>query len=68
MLNLGEEALERARAELRAVQAAALSLAIVMARFGQDAEQIALLLRELDLTDSPSVGGHGAAQPSASPA
>jgi hypothetical protein len=48
MLNLGEEALERARAELRAVQAAALSLAIVMARFGQDAEHIALLLRDLD--------------------
>ncbi len=48
MLNLGEEALEHARAELRAVQQAAVKLAIVMARFGQDAEEIALLLRELD--------------------
>jgi hypothetical protein len=48
MLNLGDEAIERARAELRAVQEAALNLAIVMARFGQDAEEIAALLRELD--------------------
>jgi hypothetical protein len=48
MLTLGEEALERARAELRAVQEAAVRLALVMARFGQDAEHIALLLRELD--------------------
>jgi hypothetical protein len=48
MLDLGEEAIERARAELRAVQAAAVKLAIVMARFGQDAEQLAALLRELD--------------------
>jgi hypothetical protein len=42
------EALERARAELRAVQQAALNLAVLMARFGQDAEQVAALLRELD--------------------
>jgi hypothetical protein len=48
MLDLGEEAVERARAELRAVREAALNLAILMARFGQDAEQIAALLRELD--------------------
>lgn len=48
MLNLGEEAVERARAELRAVQDAALKLAVLMARFGQDAERIAALLHELD--------------------
>jgi hypothetical protein len=48
MLNLGDEAIERARAELRAVQEAALKLAIVMARFGQDAEELAALLQELD--------------------
>jgi hypothetical protein len=34
MLNLGEQALERARAELRAVREAALKLAILMARCG----------------------------------
>jgi hypothetical protein len=48
MLNLGEVALERARAELRAVQEAAVNLAVVMARFGEDAEHIAVLLRELE--------------------
>jgi hypothetical protein len=48
MLDLGDEAIERARAELRAVQDAALRLAVLMARFGQDAEQIAALLQELD--------------------
>jgi hypothetical protein len=48
MLMLGEEALERARAELRAVQAAAVNLAVVMARFRDDAEEIALLLRQLE--------------------
>jgi N-acetylmuramic acid 6-phosphate (MurNAc-6-P) etherase len=48
MLDLGEEAIERARAELRAVQQAAVKLAILMARFGEDAERAAALLRELD--------------------
>jgi hypothetical protein len=48
MLMLGEEALERARAELRAVQESAVRLAVVMARFREDAEEIALLLRQLD--------------------
>jgi hypothetical protein len=48
MLNLGDEAIERARAELRAVQDAAMRLAVLMARFGQDAERIAGLLQELD--------------------
>jgi hypothetical protein len=53
MLTLGEQALERARAELRAVQEAAVNLAVIMARFGQDAEQIALLLRELEAAAEP---------------
>jgi hypothetical protein len=46
--NLGEQALQRARAELRAVQDAALKLAILMAQFGEDAERIAALVRSLD--------------------
>jgi hypothetical protein len=50
MLDLGEEAIERARAELRAVQEAAVKLAVLMARFGQDAEQLAALMQELDAT------------------
>lgn len=48
MPNLGDEALERARAELRAVLEAAVRLAILTGRFGQDAERIAALVRELD--------------------
>jgi hypothetical protein len=48
MLDLGDEAIELARAELRAVQDAALKLAVLMARFSQDAEHIAALLQELD--------------------
>jgi hypothetical protein len=41
-------AIARARAELLAVQDAAMKLAVVMSRFGRDAEHIAALLRELD--------------------
>lgn len=48
MLDLGDEALERARAELRAVQAAAFQLAVLMAQFSQDAAHLAALLNELD--------------------
>jgi hypothetical protein len=48
MLTLAEEALERARAELRAVQAAAVQLAIAIPRFGEEAKALASLLRELD--------------------
>jgi hypothetical protein len=50
MLHLGDdEALERARAELRAVQAAAFQLAVLMAQFSADAERLAALLREFDV-------------------
>lgn len=48
MPTVGDQAIERARAELRAVQDAAIRLAVVMARFGQDAERLAALLDELD--------------------
>jgi hypothetical protein len=44
----GDQAIERARAELRAVQEAAVRLAFLMARFGKDAEQLAALLQDLD--------------------
>jgi hypothetical protein len=44
----GDDAVERARAELRAVQDAAVMLAFVMARFAAEAERLAALLRELD--------------------
>jgi hypothetical protein len=43
-----DEAMTRARAELRAVQEAAVMLAIAMTRFAQDAERLAALVRELD--------------------
>jgi hypothetical protein len=46
--NLGDQAIESACAELRAVQEAAVRLAFLMARFGQDAEQLAALIEELD--------------------
>jgi hypothetical protein len=48
-----DEAMTRARAELRAVQDAAIMLAITMARFAQDAERLAGLLRELESTGRP---------------
>jgi hypothetical protein len=48
MPNPADEAISRARAELRAVQDAAIMLAIATARFAQDAERLAGLLRELD--------------------
>jgi len=44
----GDDAVERARAELRAVQDAAVMLAFVMARFAAEAERLAALLRDLD--------------------
>jgi len=44
----GEDAIERARAELRAVQDAAVMLAFIMARFSAEAERLSALLRELD--------------------
>jgi len=44
----GDHAVERARAELRAVQDAAVMLAFVMARFAAEAERLAALLRDLD--------------------
>ena len=56
MLDLGEEAIERARAELRAVQDAAVKLAVFMARFGQDAERLAALLHELDARRPDELG------------
>ncbi|HWI99369.1 MAG TPA: hypothetical protein VNU96_10175 [Burkholderiales bacterium] len=43
-----DQAVERARAELRAVQDAAVMLALLMARFAAEAERLAALLRELD--------------------
>jgi hypothetical protein len=43
-----DEAMTRARAELRAVQELAVMLAMGMARFAQDAERLAGLLRELE--------------------
>jgi len=43
-----DEAIQRARAELRAVQDTALMLALLMARFAAEAERLAALLRELD--------------------
>ena len=43
-----DEAVQRARAELRAVQDTALMLALLMARFAAEAERLAALLRELD--------------------
>jgi hypothetical protein len=49
----GDQAIERASAELRAVQDAALKLALLMAQFGRDAEALAALLHELD--GSPGV-------------
>jgi hypothetical protein len=48
MPNPGEQAMECARAELRAVQAAAFKLAVLVARFRQEAERIAALLEELE--------------------
>lgn len=48
MHDFGEDALERARAELRAVQAAAVRLAVLMAQFNTDAERLAALLQDLD--------------------
>ena len=44
----GDDAVERARAELRAVQDAALMLALLMARFAAEAERLAAVLSELD--------------------
>jgi hypothetical protein len=44
----GDDAVERARAELRAVQDAAVMLALLMARFAAEAERLAAVLRELD--------------------
>jgi hypothetical protein len=51
MPTLGEQAMECARAELQAVQAAAFGLAVLVARFRQEAERIAALLDELETTD-----------------
>jgi hypothetical protein len=48
MPNPGDDANERARAELRAVEETAVQLARLMTRFRQDAETIAALLEELD--------------------
>jgi hypothetical protein len=53
VLDLGEEAIERARAELRAVQRAAVGLAVLMARFGQDAERLAQLVHEIGAPRPP---------------
>jgi len=53
MPTLGQVAIDRARAELRAVQEAALKLAILMAQFGQDAERLAAMVRELDAKEVP---------------
>ena len=44
----GDHAVERARAELRAVQDAAVTLAFLVARFAAEAECLAALLREFD--------------------
>ena len=43
-----DDAVERARAELRAVQDAAVMLALLMARFAAEAERLAAVLSELD--------------------
>ena len=48
MLLLGDVSVERARAELHAVHEAAVKLAILMARFGRDAEELAAQVRALD--------------------
>jgi hypothetical protein len=48
MPNPADDAMSRARAELRAVQEAAVMLAVATARFAKDAEHLAGLLRELD--------------------
>jgi hypothetical protein len=47
-VTLGDLAIERACAELRAVQEAAVRLAYLMARFGQDAEELVALLQDLE--------------------
>jgi hypothetical protein len=56
MRNLGNPANERARAELRAVEETAVKLALIMARFRQEAERLAALLRELDTPQGSMTG------------
>jgi hypothetical protein len=46
--SVADQAIEQARAELQAVQEAAVRLAFLMARFGEDAEKLAALLQDLD--------------------
>lgn len=53
MLDLGDdEALKHARAELRAVQAAAFQLAVLMAHFAEEAARLADLIDELEATET----------------
>ena len=46
-----DEALKHARAELRAVQAAAFQLAVLMAHFAEEASRLAALIDELKPQD-----------------